>query len=296
VGVRLTDSALQAVLTDFRANVIDAKETRIANASPAFVVDAIADTVASLSIATDHLAAVGLCLGGQIANGDTVRYAPYLDWSDVPIRELIASRLNCRVVVENDLTALTNAEHWFGAGRGSSQFAVVTIGAGVGLGVVTSNSMLQSKDFGLGLAGHIPLDSSGPVCPRGHHGCAKSMLTTSGVAGWLSDRLGFDVSWESALELRANGQADARQVFREAASALGTYLSIVANIVQPDKIVLTGEGVDIALLNRGQVDAALDDLRNPLADPVEVVIHPTEPYMWARGAAVASIQDFVRRG
>ncbi len=293
VGARLTDGEAHCVLTDFRAHVLDDLTLPLHDTEPTTVVSVLGQAVRQLTPRDNSAVEVGLCVGGQVLDDGVVRWAPYLGWRDVPVRRLLEESLGCPVSVENDLAALTNAEHWFGAGRGCSQFAVVTLGIGVGLGVVVADRMLRSADFGLGLAGHLPLDSSGPVCPRGHTGCAKAMLTTVGICSWLGDRLGRKVDYPRAFELYAEGHPDARAVLTDAARALGTYLSIVANVAQPQRIVITGEGVALADVCRPQVDTALRALRNDLAASVDLVVHPINPSQWARGAAVTAIQHYV---
>ena len=68
------------------------------------------------------------------------------------------------------------AEQWFGAVRGRPAFAVVTIGAGVGYGLVVHDRVITTPDSGLGLGGHLPLDPNGPLCGDGHRGCSTAML------------------------------------------------------------------------------------------------------------------------
>ncbi len=83
-------------------------------------------------------------------------------------------------IIDNDLVAFTEYEHWFGAGRGLDRFAVVTLGAGVGYGLVIHDEIVRSDEFGIGLIGHWPLDPFGPVCSEGHRGCAKAILDRYG--------------------------------------------------------------------------------------------------------------------
>jgi predicted NBD/HSP70 family sugar kinase len=294
LGVRITDSGVQCVLTDFRADVLRTAERTLDDHEPEAVVAAIT-TMAEELAPTSDLAGVGVCLGGKIDDEGTVVWAPYLNWQDVRFGTLLQRALPHPVTVENDLVALTQAEHWFGHGRGLGQFAVVTLGVGIGLGVVIDNQLVRGPDFGLGLAGHLPLAAEGPTCPRGHVGCAKAMLSTPGIAARLSERLGRPVDFDEFVRLAAAGDPEATAVAGASGRALGVYLSLIANIVMPQAIVLTGEGIELARLTEPVLRGALDALRNRLAAPVPLRIHPTDAHGWARGAAVAAITDYVGR-
>jgi predicted NBD/HSP70 family sugar kinase len=96
----------------------------------------IAEFVASLARRRPQVTALGISIGGQVADHVIVSQAPFLHWTDVPLRDMVENATGVPTVVENDLIALTEAEHWFGAGRGLDRFAVVTVGAGVGYGLV----------------------------------------------------------------------------------------------------------------------------------------------------------------
>ena len=86
--------------------------------------------------------------------------------------------------------ALVEAERWFGAGRGRSGFSVITVGAGVGYGLVVGGESVHTREAGVGLGGHIPLDPTGPLCPEGHRGCSSALITSVGMCAQLQAALG----------------------------------------------------------------------------------------------------------
>lgn len=290
-GVRVTDEQVQVVLTDMRARVLAKINVPLMNTRPETVKEAIIHALEN--IGADSPAGIGVCVGGQIEAEGVVAFAPYLGWIGVDFAGMLADHLGYRVTVENDLAALTHAEHWFGRGRGVRNFAVVTLGIGIGLGIVVEGSMVNGPDFGLGLAGHLPIDASGPICPRGHRGCAKAMISSGGIAAWLSDRLGRSLDFDEAVALLRAEDREAQDVFGRAADALGAVLATVANITQAEAIIVTGEGVDLAIEGAERVLSVLEAYRNDRSDSVRIIMHQTEPEEWARAAAVTAIQDFV---
>jgi predicted NBD/HSP70 family sugar kinase len=236
---------------------------------------------------------LGVSLGGRVANQSEVRWGPYLNWVDVPFGEILAAHTSVPIVVANDLTSLTEATHWFGAGRNSDRFVLITIGAGVGYGLVIHDRTVDSPDVTIGLIGHHPLLPDGPRCDRGHRGCALSLLTVGAITEHASTALGRAVDYDEALDLAAKGDPAASAVIGRAGRALGKLIAAAANFTMPDLVVLGGEGVRLAEVAHDDLLAALHADRHPSAAELPMVLQPADFSEWARGAAVVAIQTFV---
>lgn len=293
VGIKLTGTDAHGVAATLRARVVAEETVPLPSTDPETVVAVLAGLVRRLASRVPAVTAVGVSLGGHAQDQTMVTAAPFLDWVDVPLAAMLTARTELPTVVENDLIALTEAESWFGAGTGLEQFAVVTVGAGVGFGLVVRGHQVTSPDFGLGLVGHIPLDPMGPVCFDGHRGCCAAMLTMGAISGAVTVALGRPVTYDAALDLAEGGDPAARRVVDDAGRALGRLLALVANFTMPHRIVLSGEGNRLAVVARDALDRALHDDRDPRAQPVEIELRPGDFTQWARGAAVIAIQTYV---
>ncbi len=294
VGVKLTGTQAFGVLTDMRAQIRASADVEIDDHDPLRVTETVAHLVLDLAGMSDApVRAVGVGVGGAVKDHSLVTRAPYLEWRQVDLGASLSARIGLPVVVANDIDALTESEHWFGEGRDVANLAVVTIGAGVGCGVVIHDRLVQSDDSGIGLVGHQPLDPGGPVCARGHHGCADALLSTAAIETQASLALGRHVSYAQVLDLGREGDPACGALISRAAQALGTLVTTVANVAQPQRILLTGEGVELARLAEDQVTRQLTDLRDPDASPLDIRIRADEPQLWARGAAAFAIQRIV---
>jgi predicted NBD/HSP70 family sugar kinase len=294
IGINLTGHDLAAVVTTFRAEIVESTYTPLRGSDPVAVVDSIREVATSLRRDAGNVGGLGLSLGGHVRDHHVVTRAPFLGWTDdVPLGPLVDSATGLPTVVDNDLQALTRAQHWFGAGQDSEHFAVLTIGAGVGCGLVIHDQVVESADAGIGLVGHYPLDPLGPLCVDGHRGCANAMLTTVSLCARTSAAVHRDVTYDEFLALTAGGHPAAVTIATDAGLALGRLIAAVANITMTQRIILTGEGIGLVEIIREHVDRSIDRDRDPAATRLDLVVQPSDFTEWARGAAVIAIQTHV---
>ena len=191
VGVEVRHDGVYGAVTDLRTRLLRTAHRAVADRGPDSVVAAVARLVKGLTrnlpAGAGPPAALGVSIGGLVDEAGVVRRAPFLDWTEpVPLGESLRRRTGTSTVVDNDLVALTKAEHWFGVARGCPHVAVVTIGIGVGYGLVVHDRTVEAPDSGVGLLGHHPLRAGGPRCLSGHSGCAAAMLSSPLLAARVS--------------------------------------------------------------------------------------------------------------
>src|SRR5690625_171407 len=134
-GAKLSNAGITCAVTNLNAEVKRTGFRELRSTEPAVVVEAVAGLLEEMEVG--DLAALGISLPGTVdQDGNRVTYSPLLGWQDVPVAQLLEERLTVPVTVENDVNALAMGEAWFGYGRGHDSFLVVTLGRGVGLGIV----------------------------------------------------------------------------------------------------------------------------------------------------------------
>ena len=299
IGVKLTGDHAYAALTDLRADILAADDAPLPSHDPADVLgvvatlaDRLVERLGALRPGAD-VTGLGVSLGGHVDGRSTVTDAPHLGWLDVPLGDLLTARTGLRTVVENDIVAVTEATHWFGEGHGCDRFALFTVGAGIGYGLVVHGEAVSSPEAGLSLVSHFPLDPAGPTGPCGHTGCATAMLTIGALTTEGAARLGRDVTYDQLLDLAVAGDPVAAAVVERAGRALGRMLAAVANLTMPERIVLGGEGVRLAQVAAEAVLTGLHADRSPRTRDPEIALQSPELALWARGAAVVAIQSLV---
>ncbi|NEB81147.1 ROK family transcriptional regulator [Streptomyces sp. SID14478] len=296
VGVKVTADELIGVVTDLRAQIVGiAHRIAVTDRSVERVVGDIAALVAELTPAhaerTHH---IGVSVSGDVDRpGGVVRYSPFLGWHDVPLAELVGAATGLAVTVENDVKALTVAEQWFGEGVGADSFALATVGVGIGCALVV-NGRLVAGGYGVaGEIGHIPVAAgTGPHCHCGARGCVEAIASEEAIVARARRAAGDpDLDMAGAIDRAHGGDAAVRAVFDEAGEAIGLGLAAMVNLVGPERVVVSGEGVAAYDLFEEQIRAAFTTQAFGAAARCPLVVRPLPWEEWARGAAAVSIQS-----
>jgi glucokinase len=220
------------------------------------IVGRIAAAVADLQRAHPDVAAVGVGAAGMVDwPSGHIRWAPNNAYQDLPLRHLLAARSGLPTVVENDANAAAWAEATVGRGAGLANVIALTIGTGIGAGIIL-NGELQRGDTGIaGEAGHIIVNPSGDErCGCGATGCLEAMASGTALgrlggraaaadpAGLLATLAGQagDVTGETVHEAARRGDPTALRLFNQIGYWLGVGIASLANVFDPQLVILGG--------------------------------------------------------
>lgn len=298
IGVKVTGDEVIAVLADLCCRIRVVRHLPLTSCAPRDVIaDIVAVTAELLTEAEGFGVAVeqlGIAVSGDVdrATG-VVRYSPFLDWHDVPLGGPVAELTGLATIVDNDVRALTVAEQWFGAGVGSSNFALVTVGAGIGCGLVVGGRVVSGAHGVAGEIGHLPIDPRGPGCHCGNTGCVEAIASDLAIVRRIREETGADVRDSAhALELAHGGDPAARAAYARAGEAIGRAIGAVANLLGPERVIISGEGLAGYDLFAAQITEAFTTSAFGTAARCDVVIRPLPFAEWARGAAATAISAF----
>ena len=294
MGVKLTGDQAIGVLTDIKANELVRLEANFTDRRVGTVHRILVKLYQGL-IEKAHYAsevkAIGISIGGFVRSDGTIGYASYLGWENVDLAGPLTSELGIPVYIENDIVAVTGAEHWFGLGRGHTDFAVITMGAGLGYGLVRRDRVVNTQDARLGIGTHIILDVDGPSCSEGYKGCAAELLTTPALLEQAFLHYGHHISFEELVQKYHEGDVFARSVFSRAARALGNMIKLVSSFALVNTIVLAGEAIELFQISESEVLEEIARDRQFEFTPIEILVAEGNFVAWARGAAAVAIQS-----
>ena len=205
---------------------------------------AIAAAVEELSRHTrDRLVGVGLGSPGVIdpATGSLAGATPHLHfWDAFPLRDRLCQRLGVPVAVDNDANLAALAEHRLGAARGARISITVTVGTGIGAGIVVEGRLLHGARGGAGEIGHLPLGRGGVACRCGVPDCVEPDASGSGLARQARE-LGLSPPDAAAVFAAAEaGDARGQAAVETMADRLGAALGAAVSLIDPDVVVLGG--------------------------------------------------------
>ncbi|MET7464328.1 ROK family transcriptional regulator [Nonomuraea sp. NPDC005501] len=298
-GVKITDDELIGVVTDLRAQVMESARRPLRTASAEEVVAEIAALVSELldvrPAYRERCHRLGLAVSGDVdkAHG-VVRYSPFLTWRQVPLARMAAEATGLTVTVENDVKSLTVAEQWFGEGLGASSFALVTVGAGIGCGLVVNDRVVAGSHGVAGEIGHVPVGGDEPACHCGGRGCVEAIAGTAPILAAVRSATGdAALTVDGAIELAHAGDPAAREVFARAGHAIGLAVAAMANLVGPERIIVTGDVQGLAAydLFEEQIRRGFTGQAFGAAAECRLVLRPRPFEQWARGAAAVAIQS-----
>jgi predicted NBD/HSP70 family sugar kinase len=205
---------------------------------------------------------------------------------------MLQSNLHIPVYIENDVNTLTLTERWFGHGQGVDNFLTVTVGRGVGLGIVANGQFYRGQTGGAGEFGHTTINPDGPLCACGKRGCLEAYVGDPGLIRAAKEsaargELSAPVqNLDELLSLAQKGDAAAMRIFDEAGRILGIGIANLINLFNPKKIIVSGEGTrEGDFLFVAMKESIQKNTMPGLFDPYIVVIAPWGDDAWARGAA-----------
>jgi glucokinase len=229
-----------------------------------FVVDRIVEMIESSisDVLLQHggtresIAGVGIGSPGPLdrATG-TVINTPNLGWRNFPLRDLISNAVSLPATLDNDANCATYGEWWLGAGREVDTLVGLTLGTGIGGGIVLNGKIFHGVSDAAGEIGHMTIDSTGRRCNCGNYGCLEAYASGPAIA--LRAVEGIEAGVETILTELVHGKLDeitaatvyegavrgdayATEVMRDTARFLGTGIANIINILNPAMIVIAG--------------------------------------------------------
>ena len=169
-------------------------------------------------------------------------------WTGANLVEVLEARFGVRAALENDADAATLGEAFGGAGRGKEQVLFVTVGTGIGVGIVLNGRLYRGVGGAHPEIGHQIIDASGPQCYCGARGCWEVLAAGPAMSAWMSDNGNPGLSAKQICAIAASGDALARQAVEREAHYLGLGLANLVNIFCPEVIVLGGNVMRSAAL------------------------------------------------
>jgi glucokinase len=260
-GTKISVGAMTA--DGSRQFALDSKPTRAADGADAVVGrivamigTTIAQTMKETGAAREDFLGVGIGSPGPLdRKRGLVITTPNLGWHDFPLRDRVSAACGLRATLDNDANCATLGEWWIGAARGAQNVVGITIGTGIGGGLILDGKLYHGASDAAGEIGHTTIDSTGRRCNCGNYGCLEAYASGPAIANRAREALvltpdsiivemaggnAADITAQMVYDASAKGDELARDVVRETARFIGTGVANLLNIFNPEVVVLAG--------------------------------------------------------
>lgn len=218
------------------------------------IIESIKQTCANNNISLDNIASIGMGTPGQVdAENGTVIGAYNLNWSTTQyVKQQFEKALNVSFAVDNDANVAALGETVFGAGNNEKNVVMVTLGTGVGAGVIVDGKIVTGVAGAGGELGHICMDINGKQCTCGNIGCLETITSATGIKHLALDKLkekpDMDTLLRNQVEIDAKIVFDAakendlmaKEIVEHFGKVLGLACSYIGNMLNPSSIVIGG--------------------------------------------------------
>lgn len=161
-------------------------------------------------------------------------------WKNVPLAKIIKDRLGVPVFIDNDVNVITLAEWKYGAGREMKNMVCITIGTGLGGGLILNNALYRGEGFAAGEVGHVPVSEQGRKCQCGGWGCLETCTGNRYLNIDAVKRFGKKITLEAVSKKAKQGNKKAIRFWAEVGEHLGNGLTGIVNVLNPRRIVVGG--------------------------------------------------------
>ena len=217
----------------------------------------ILDTINETGVSRKDFVGIGIGAPGPlIREKGIVVVAPNLGWKDYPLRDRITSRFGLPATLDNDANCATVGEWWLGAARGGRNVVGITIGTGIGGGLIINEQLYHGASDVAGEIGHTTIDVNGRHCKCGNYGCLEAYASGPAIATRAAEAL-LREDTASLLPALVDGQLDkitaelvydaakkgdglANEIVRDTARYLGAGIASLLNVINPDVVVIAG--------------------------------------------------------
>ncbi|RJP29048.1 MAG: ROK family protein [Candidatus Omnitrophota bacterium] len=262
---------LKSALLDSANNIIDSSSTSTSDfKSKDSLIHAIVNQASGIKsrnkLNNQRILGVGVGLPGPVdfKNGVVYSLTNIPGWRDVPLKKLLRKKLGLDVFVDNDAKLMAMAEFHAGAAKGANTAVCITLGTGVGGGLIIDGRLHRGFNNAAGELGHMPLNEAGAKCNCGSYACLETYIGNKVIMGKAKNAFGRQVSLEELSRMSKADNGIAKKIWRDSGRQLGIVLSGIVNLLNPDCIVIGG-GVS----NAGKV--LFDEVRRTVKDRAMVV-------------------------
>jgi len=240
IGIDLGVNYIRGALTDLRGGIVAERTSSLRDQEPGAAFEQLCGCIESLAAEAPPspygIIGIGVGVPGLVDESGAILFAPNLQWRDVPLQRQLAERFGLPVTIDNEANAGALGEQKHGAGRSISNLVYVSVGIGIGTGLILHKSLYKGSSGFSGEMGHLSIEARGKSCSCGNRGCWEMYASEQALLQEASS-LGFE-DLEGLLAAAEAGRSDVLALFGEIGEYLGIGIANIVNVFNPDAVVI----------------------------------------------------------
>jgi glucokinase len=257
VGIDLGGTNLKAGIVDTGGKILHRLSVKThSDADPQIIsnqiLELVAEIIRSAQVKAPDMIGIGLGSPGLVdKKGETILFSPNLPrWRNIPIKRMVSERFSKPCVLENDANAAAWGEKWAGAGREAGSLVMLTLGTGVGGGIVIDNKLWRGANNVAAEIGHMVIQTDGPQCNCGNRGCVEVYASATGMVRRFKEllktgipsllKVSDEITAKMINDAALQGDKASLDVINETGRYLGIALVNIMHVLNPEMIVLAG--------------------------------------------------------
>lgn len=206
------------------------------------ITEAVFRIIRDNDLKNSDILGIGIGLPGPIdVEKGLVHFFPNIPgWKDVFLEKILRRKTRIPVFIDNDANLMCLAEYKLGSAKHARNAVCLTLGTGVGGGLIIEGKLFRGSSFAAGEIGHMPINEKGPVCNCGGVACLESYIGNRRIAARIRKVFQKDITLEVLSRMSGNNNKKAIKIWKEVGSRLGLALVGVVNLLNPDRIVIGG--------------------------------------------------------
>lgn len=303
IGIDIGVNYLLGVLTDLNGNICNEKEVTFKNLSYEEIEMQLFHTIdylmASAPESPHGIVGIGVGVPGIVDNNGEILLAPNLKWKNLNLKQVLETKYDLPVVIENEANAGAYGEKKFGAGKDSEHIIYISAGIGIGVGLILNGSLYKGSNGFSGELGHMTIQVNGPTCRCGNKGCwelyaSEQALLTAAEKMNLSSLTGKELDLSDLLELAEQGNPKVISLFEQAGDYLGVGINNIINSFNPQQVIIGNRmASSYKWLNKTLTDRVSNQALWFQQNDLTICFSELSTFSSALGASAFSIEHFL---
>ncbi|WP_435165938.1 ROK family protein [Paenibacillus glycanilyticus] len=240
VGIDLGVNYIRGVLADLEGNVVAELQRSLKKHQLEFtlkeLIQCIQELIGKAPASPYGIVGIGIGVPGIVDDQGSILFAPNLEWQHVELQHMLEEEFKLPVTIDNEANAGAQGEQKYGTGRGIAHQIYVSVGIGIGTGIILNKELYKGATGFSGELGHLSIEYNGKPCRCGNEGCWELYASENALLEQAAP-LGFD-NLEDLLDAAEAGNEEVRALFFKIGEYMGAGISNIVNVFNPDVVII----------------------------------------------------------